>query len=114
MHQGSALSPLLFIIMMEAISREFTTDLPWELLYEDDLVMIAEDESELMAKLNQWTNCLQGKDLKVNVSKTKVMVSGGACKEIVMSGKYRCSVCGKGVGSNSIMCKGCEKWLHRK
>jgi len=32
MHQGSALSPLLFVIVMEAICREFTVALPWELL----------------------------------------------------------------------------------
>ena len=39
MHQGSALSPLLFVIVMEAISREFRVALPWELLYADDLVV---------------------------------------------------------------------------
>ena len=37
MHQGSALSPLLFVIVMEAISRQFRVALPWELLYADDL-----------------------------------------------------------------------------
>ena len=33
MHQGSALSPLLFVIVMEAISSEFRVAVPWELLY---------------------------------------------------------------------------------
>jgi len=28
MHQGSALSPLIFVIVVEAISREFTVTLP--------------------------------------------------------------------------------------
>ena len=42
MHQGSALSPLLFVIVMEAISREFRVALSWELFYADDLVVIAE------------------------------------------------------------------------
>ena len=42
MHQGSALSPLLFLIVMEATSREFRVALPWELLYADDLAVIAE------------------------------------------------------------------------
>ena len=37
MHQDSALSPPLFVIFMEAISREFRVALPWELLYADDL-----------------------------------------------------------------------------
>ena len=40
MHQGSTLSPLLFVIVMEALSREFRVALPWE-LYADDLVVIA-------------------------------------------------------------------------
>jgi len=44
MHQGSAISPLLFVIVMEALSREFRVALPWELLYADDLVVIAETE----------------------------------------------------------------------
>ena len=32
MHQGSALSPLLFVIVMEALSIEFSVTLPWKLL----------------------------------------------------------------------------------
>ena len=40
MHQRSGLSPLLFVIVMEAISREFRVALPWELLYADDLAVI--------------------------------------------------------------------------
>jgi len=52
MHQGSALSPLLFVIVMEAISREFTVAMPWELLYADDLAVIAETEEQLIKRLN--------------------------------------------------------------
>ena len=44
MHQGSALSPLLFVIVTEAISREFRVALPWKVLYADDLAVIAETE----------------------------------------------------------------------
>jgi len=32
MHQGSVLSPLLFVIVMEAITREFRVALSWNLL----------------------------------------------------------------------------------
>ena len=39
-HQGSVLSPLLFIIMPEALSREFLAGVPWKDLYADDLVII--------------------------------------------------------------------------
>jgi len=46
MHQGSALSPLLFVMVMEALSTEFRVALPWE-LYADDLVVIAETEEDV-------------------------------------------------------------------
>ncbi|RUS86150.1 hypothetical protein EGW08_006098 [Elysia chlorotica] len=39
-HQGSVLSPLLFIVVLEALSREFRSGVPWEDLYADDLVII--------------------------------------------------------------------------
>ena len=39
---------LLFLIVIEAISREFRVALPWELLYADDLVVIAETEGDLI------------------------------------------------------------------
>ena len=38
---------------MEAISREFRDALPWELLYADDLAVIAETEEELIKMLNE-------------------------------------------------------------
>jgi len=52
MHQGSTMSPLLFVIVMEAISRE-VSGLTWELMYADDLVVIAEAEKDLIKRLNE-------------------------------------------------------------
>ena len=45
-HQGSVLKPLLFIIVLEALSHEFHPGIPWEDLYADDLVIIAESLEE--------------------------------------------------------------------
>ena len=53
-HQGSVLSPLLFVIVLKALSREFRTGTPWKLLYADDLVISAETEEGLKMKLNKW------------------------------------------------------------
>ena len=53
MHQGSSLSPLLFAIVMEAISREFRVALPWKLLYADNLAVTAETEEKLIKTLNE-------------------------------------------------------------
>ena len=50
-HQGSVLSPLLFIIVLEALSREFRCGVPWEDLYADDLVIIAESLEECVRRI---------------------------------------------------------------
>ena len=41
------------MILLEAISKEFRVALPRELLYADDLAVIAEIEEELIKKLNE-------------------------------------------------------------
>ena len=55
-HQESVLSPLLFVIVLEAMSREFREGLPMELFYADDLVLMADSEELLMEKLRKWEN----------------------------------------------------------
>ena len=76
MHQGSGLSPLLFVIVVEAISREFRVALPWELLYGDDLAVTAETEEKLIKRLNEWKENVESKGMRVNMNKTKVTISG--------------------------------------
>ena len=77
-HQGSVLSPLLFIIVMEALSRDFRSGCPWELLYADDLANIADSAEELQRKLLLWKNGIEAKGLRVNLNKTKFL----RCKQI--------------------------------
>ena len=48
-HQGSVLSPLFFIIVLEVVSKEPRVGLSWELLYADDLALTTESENELKA-----------------------------------------------------------------
>jgi hypothetical protein len=75
-HQG-VLSPLLFITVMEAITKYTREGLSWELLYADDVVLITESQEELIDRLRNWKQHLKKKGLKVNVAKTKVLISTG-------------------------------------
>ena len=56
------------MIVMEAISREFRIALPWELLYADDLAMIAKTEEELIKRLNEWKDNVESKGMRVNTN----------------------------------------------
>ena len=109
-HQGSILSPLLFTIVLEALSREFRT----ELLYADDLIISAESMEELLVKLKTWKTEMERKDLRVNMGKTKIMVSGPNLDLLKKSGKDPCGFCQTGVGRNAIFCGGCLSWIHKK
>jgi len=57
---------------MEAISREFRVTLTWELLYADDLAVIAEEQ--LIKRLNEWKDNEESIGMRVNMNKTKVMI----------------------------------------
>lgn len=46
-HQGSILSLLLLISVLEALSREYRSNLPKEMLHADNLVIITECLEEL-------------------------------------------------------------------
>ena len=112
-HQGSVLSPLLFIIVLEALSVEFRTGCPWELLYADDLALVAKSMEELTVQLQNWKQAMEAKGLRVNMGKTKVMVSGkGLGPATKKEGKYPCSICHKGTRNGAIACTSCRQWVH--
>jgi hypothetical protein len=114
LHQGSVLSPLLFVIVIEAVTRGIREGLPWEILYADDLVLMATTEEELKRKIQNWKTSMANKGLKVNPGKTKEMIGGDGQGVQEESGKWPCGVCHNGVGRNSIRCNKCQKWIHKK
>ena len=113
-HQGSALSPILFNIVMQAIADNFKTGLPWELLYADDLALLAESRLKLEKRLAEWRARLKEKGFRVNIGKTKVMNCKVGVGQVENSLKYPCRVCREGVGDNSIWCTSCKKWINKR
>jgi hypothetical protein len=64
-HQGSVLSLLLFILVLEALSREFRSGVPWELLYADDRAVMADSLEEWATKLETWKRGMESKGRRV-------------------------------------------------
>ena len=56
---------------MEMISRELWVGLPLELLYEDDLILMAESEESLRDKIVKWKSVLEAKGFKLNTGKNE-------------------------------------------
>ena len=65
-HQGPVLRLLLFIIVLEALPCEFRACVPWEDLYADDLVIIANSLEECVRRLSIWKQAMEMKGLRVN------------------------------------------------
>ena len=88
LHQGSVLSPLLFTAVMDVVSSEVRSGLPSELLYADDLVIMAQTMEQLGRRVTEWRASLLGKGFKVHAGKSNVMVGSSGGGMIVNSGKW--------------------------
>ena len=71
LHQGSALSPLLFIIIMDVLSEEARTKPPWAMLFADDLVLVRETAEEVEEELEIWRAIIENKGLRISRLKTE-------------------------------------------
>ena len=92
-------------------SRQITIPAPHQsVFYEPDALPA---EEELIKRLNEWKDNVESKGMRVNMNKTKVTISGE--RQMVRQNDVRwpCGVCSKAVGSNSIQCSSCQKWVHK-
>ena len=75
-HQGSALSPFLFAIIMNKLMEDIRKDAPWDMLFGDDIVLSRQKHRELENDLEMWRNALGRRGLKVSRSKTEYLKAG--------------------------------------
>ncbi|KAM2784937.1 hypothetical protein PS2_006010 [Malus domestica] len=73
LHQGSSLSPYLFALVMDELTGHIQDDIPWCMLFADDIVLIDETQEGVNAKLNLWREVLESKGLRLSRSKTEYM-----------------------------------------
>ena len=60
-HQGSVLSPLIFAIVVDAVSEHVREGLLNEISYADDLVLMSENLENLRERLQRWRDTLGSK-----------------------------------------------------
>ena len=73
LHQGSALSPCLFAMMMDRMTNEIREEAPWTMMFADDIVICSESKEQVEEKLESWRYALERRGMKVNRRKTEYM-----------------------------------------
>ena len=112
-HQGSVLSPLLFAMVIDTVTENVREGSLHEILYADDVVLTDDTLEDLQARFGVWKSAFESKGMKVNIGKTRMMVSGTE-GEVVKSRVDPCGVCGRRVMANSMQCEKCQRWVHGK
>ena len=107
------LSSFLFAVMVDVATEIARVGALSELLYADNLALMSVTIERLRNKFLIWKEACESKGLKVNLGKTKVMVSGSITKDgMSKSNVDPCGICSLILKANSVLCLLCGKWIH--
>ena len=61
------MTPLLFNLVLEEVTKECSDGVPWDMRYADDLVLTGESKEEVLVRFNRWKSAMESKGLKINI-----------------------------------------------
>nr|GEU32215.1 hypothetical protein [Tanacetum cinerariifolium] len=73
LHQRSAISPYLFALILDELSRGIQWNIPWSMVFADDIVLVAESADALNMRLESWKKALEDKGLRVSRDKAEYL-----------------------------------------
>nr|GEZ41373.1 hypothetical protein [Tanacetum cinerariifolium] len=73
LHQGLAISPYQFVLILDELSKEFQEDILWCLIFADDIMFVSEFAEGLNILHENWREALEDNGLRVNREKTKYL-----------------------------------------
>ena len=83
LRQGIVQGPLLFIAVLDLISRKTVVkDAMKKLLYADELALVANGKQELQETMDEWNGLVTRHGLKLNIEKTKELHIGHQREEL--------------------------------
>ncbi|XP_063875044.1 uncharacterized protein LOC135108200 [Scylla paramamosain] len=83
LHQGSALRPFLFAVVMDRLTDEVRQESPRTMMFADDVVIYCENRKEVETELERWRYALERRGLKVSRTKTEYMCLNGGDGETI-------------------------------
>ena len=54
LHQDSAISPYLFLLLMDVLTEDVRKDVPGSIMFADDIVLCGDDETDMTEYLETW------------------------------------------------------------
>nr|XP_043631587.1 uncharacterized protein LOC122603038 [Erigeron canadensis] len=73
LHQGSELSPYLFTLILDKLSNSLQEELPWCMIFADDIALITRSTEELNCRLEKRREALKDNGLCVSREKTEYL-----------------------------------------
>ena len=73
LHQGSSLSPYLFALVMDVLTGHLQEDIPWCMLFVDDILLVDKTREGVEEKLELWRSTLESKGFRLSRPKTEYM-----------------------------------------
>jgi len=95
LHQGSALSPFLFAILMDRLTDEVRKTPPWNMMFADDIVICEKSREQAEESLEKWRCVLERRGMRVSRAKTEYVCLNGTqsgCKGCYCQGRKSLSI----------------------
>ncbi|KAK8937291.1 hypothetical protein KSP39_PZI011768 [Platanthera zijinensis] len=73
LHQGSTLSPYLFVLILDELTGHIQQAMHWCLLFADDIVLVDKTREGVNAKCESWRGTLEKKGFRLSRTKTEYM-----------------------------------------
>ena len=64
------MSPFLFAIVMDELTRVIKDEIPWCMLFTDDIFLVDETRVGVTAKLELWRKTLESRGFRLSRTKT--------------------------------------------
>nr|GEW72855.1 hypothetical protein [Tanacetum cinerariifolium] len=82
LHQGLEISPYLCDLIRDELSRGIQKDIPWCLIFANNIVLVSESAEGLNIRLENWRKVLEDNDLRVNREKIEYLRCDFSIREI--------------------------------
>ena len=71
LHQGSALSPDLYLLLMNVLTEDVRKDVHGSMIFADDIVLCGDDETDMTEYLDTWRRPLEDRGMRISIPETQ-------------------------------------------